>query len=447
MLGAGGTPGLRQADFSGSAVTLAGAAQLACAAGLEGIGLAPMCVPAPLLDELSHTCPNLVRLSVGGLHMPAACDEMSEGAEESSADRPPASRVGGRSCGLPSLPLPTGLVPAAKRTTAEEATMGHSSVWRPVLPGVRELQLLGCRVHGVHVLSRAGGLYKGSRLTATFPGLTALEITGAWEVDSCAVEALHDLLTSASPRLQRLRLEGTPRRPLPSAALPRLLAAPAAPGGPGLEALELLCVGGLNDEWMVGVAALAAKSVRCPFKEVRSLMLGGPPPLPPPADEGIPLPMTAPLLAPPPHASAGKVSAAAATAASTVAALAAATAAALGLGGGSKTAALPPTSPGPGGSAAVSSQAVDGGKRAATAAVSDKGLVRLFGCSRLQRLELHHIQAISMAGVRALVHGVPGLESVLCVACPVVTTAPQNKVALMGVLDGVRTVMIRVVAE
>jgi hypothetical protein len=438
LAAAAAAPGLRQADISGSAATLAAAGQLAGAPGLEGLGLAPLCVAAPLLEELARRCPGLARLSVGGLHLPAR-----EGG---------AAGDGGGGAGLPALPRPAGL----------------ARPWRPTVPSVRELQLLGCGVHGVHVLSRGGGLSMDGRLAATFPGLTALEIAGAWEFDSRAIGALANLLSSPAPRLRRLRLEGAPRRPIPAGALLALLVSPAPPGGPGLDALELLCVAGLNDAWMQQAAGAAATSARCTFREVRALTLGGAPPAPSPGRPPGPPP---PALAPPPHAASAAASAAASVvgaAGSTVAALAAATAAALGLSGSGKAAAaaaLPPSSGSSSGAGAGGEpgggdeddpacdglllpspcDALEGLERASL--ITDRGLVRLFGCSRLRVLELHRFPAVTLAGVRALARGAPRLESVHCAGCPALAAAPPEAVAAAGTLGGVRSVMVRVLPD
>jgi hypothetical protein len=81
---------------------------------------------------------------------------------------------------------------------------------------------------------------------------------------------------------------------------------------------------------------------------------------------------------------------------------------------------------------------------ASPGALSDKGLVRLFGCARLRGIALHHLPGITLAGVKALTRGVPALERVTCVACPQLSAAPRDAVARAGVLGGTRVVSIAV---
>ncbi len=362
---------LEQVDFSGSVVSSADVERLARLGGLRGLGVAPLQVGRGLLEALAAGCPLLERLSVGGLMLPGA------------AATPPTTPGGGWAGG----------------GGGDSAAGGELAA----LPSVRELQLLGCsgNVGGPHylppLLSHAGGLASAPALAAAFPSLSALEIAGTWEVDAAAVAAMSELLSLRNQRLRRLSLHGSCGHPLQAPLLAPLLAAAAPPGAPGLAELELLCVEGLDDAFMSDVAE-RTKKVRCVFKVLQALTIGGPPPAPC-CPIGVPPPSAVvPLLAPPPHASKAAAATGGAAAAATAAAPAAKPAA---------VATGPPT-------------------------LSDRGLVKLFGCSKLRRLRLLHLPGISLNGIVALTRGVDVLECLMCVACPAVSAAPRDVAAKAG---------------
>ncbi|KAI8470011.1 MAG: hypothetical protein J3K34DRAFT_393674 [Monoraphidium minutum] len=340
LAAAADVPGLEQVDLTGSEVVPSDAERLGRVPGLAGLGVAPLPAAAPLLAALAAGCPGLRRVSAGGLL--AGCEG------------PPAA----------------------------------------ALPSVEELQLLCTPAHGPRALGRAG-LHLVAGL---LPRLSALEIVGAWDVDAAAVAALCDLL-GRCPRLRRLRLEGAAARPLHAPLLlPLMAAAPAA------AALELLCVEGLDDEWMIEAVARAQKAgAHCMFREVRELTLGAPPPPPPGA---APRPPPPPVLAAPP-APRGKGAA--------------------GAGAALIAAALRPAGPGLEGSTFLGMP---------SGQLSDKGLVRLFGAMRLRRLGLRHLPGVSLAGVKALTRGVPGLERVEALGCLLLSAAPRDAVAAAGALGG-----------
>ncbi|GBF99714.1 hypothetical protein Rsub_12426 [Raphidocelis subcapitata] len=374
---------LAQVDLSASAVAASDVERLARLPSLAGLGISPLPIGPSLIAALAAGCPALTRVSAGGLALPTPPPPASQ--------RPASPGNGGANA----LPAPPPASPKAAPVAA--------------LPLVRELQLLGCGAGAVPSLSRGGGLCHAGALAAAFPGLTAVEIGGVWDVDAAAIAALCELLSCRAPRLARLALHGSAARPLHAPLLTPLVSAPAAPGGRGaLVALELLAVEGLDDEWMADAAARAAKSGRCAMREVRELALGGVPP-PPSCPIGVPPPP--PVLAAPPQA---KPAASGGPAAAKPAAPIA-------------PPALPPPSP-----------------RAAAppGALSDKGLVRLFGCTRLRAIALHHLPGVTLAGVKALTRGVPAIERVTCVACPQMSAAPREAVARAGVLGGTRVVSI-----
>jgi hypothetical protein len=70
--------------------------------------------------------------------------------------------------------------------------------------------------------------------------------------------------------------------------------------------------------------------------------------------------------------------------------------------------------------------------------MTDKGLMRLFACPALRRLELSRLPAITLAGVAALASGSSALESVRLVACCSVATAGRDEAAAAGVVGGGR---------
>lgn len=345
---------LEQVDLSGSVVAAGDVERLARVQGLTGLGMAPMHTNKALLMALAAGCPKLSRISTGGLAAPAVA-------------------------------------------AAEPAAAAASSVASVVALGsVLELQLIGCTGHGQQLLSRAGlGL-----CVTQFPNLRAIEVCGAWEVDEAGVAGLCELIAKM-PRLKRVRVQGSAARPLHAPLLMPLMSS-----NPGLSALELLCVEGLDDEWMIEVVNRATKAgTRCTFREVADLALGGvPPPLP--GHSGIPPP---PLLAAPPQVA--KTHSTASAGASSAAAGAAPAAAAVGQ-----------TAPGQ---------------------LGDKGLVRLFGAMRLKRLVLQHMPNVTLSGIKALTRGAGELEKITCVGCPALVAAPRDAVVRAGVL-GSRIVEVNV---
>lgn len=78
--------------------------------------------------------------------------------------------------------------------------------------------------------------------------------------------------------------------------------------------------------------------------------------------------------------------------------------------------------------------------------MTDRGLVKLFGCARLRRLELRHMpSSVTLIGITALTRGVASLERVVCVECAGLANADPGLVARAGVL-GARVVGIEAIA-
>jgi len=379
---------LEQVDLSGSIVSVSDVERLARLAGLRGLGIAPLTATPSLMAALSEGCQVLQRLSVGALLLP-----------------PP---------------------PATPTSPSKSASVVDAAAVMPepeILSSVRELQLLGCGAHGVQSLSRVGGLSHAAPIAVAFPHLSVLEIAGVWEIDVAAVAAICELVSMRSSRLQRLSLQGSTAHPLHAPLLLPLLAAPRPSGMQILAELELLCVDGLTDDLMLEVWDRTQKTGRCVYKQVRNLALGGVPP-PPSCPIGVPPPgQQAPTLVPPPNAK--KPAAAEQPAAGGSAGVVAAIAATLATSWSKQS--------------LIAGSGGDG-------QMSDRGLVKLFGCNKLKYLSLHHLPGVTIGGVTALTRGVEHLECVTVVACPQVSSVARDVAAKAGRLGNEYCVRVDVIA-
>lgn len=428
---------LEAADFSGGAGPAASDVErlVRANAGLLELRAAPLVAGPAVLRALERGCPWLARLSVGGLRLGAAANVDAATMAAAAAAAP--EGVHPDIVLTPRLGTLAGY--AAEAAEAEEAEDDDDIV----LLSVTHLSLISeppsaplppppagaaAPAAAAVVQQLSASLGFGALVARTFPCLEAVEVEGAWDVSAAAVVSLCELLRRSgrgARGLRRLRLAGTQARPLPARLLAPLLTAPA----PALEALALECLEGGHDDWVADAAARACKpgNSRCALREVRSLTLGGVPP-----------PMAPIIGVPPPPPAAPSSPKAKASAAAAVVAMAAAAAAALskvslkaatGVGGGGAQAGQQPQQP-----------------PAPPPRFSDRGLVRLFGCARLRRLELRHQPCVTLAGVTALTRGAPALERVVCVACPGIAAATRDAIARAGVL-GTRCVEVVSLAE
>eukprot|EP00878_Enallax_costatus_P031817 GHUV01034866.1.p1 GENE.GHUV01034866.1~~GHUV01034866.1.p1 ORF type:complete len:514 (+),score=188.39 GHUV01034866.1:836-2377(+) len=76
--------------------------------------------------------------------------------------------------------------------------------------------------------------------------------------------------------------------------------------------------------------------------------------------------------------------------------------------------------------------------------LTDKGLVRLFACPKLQKLSLVQLPGVTLAGIKALVRGSQTLQAIDVFGCPAVSAAPEETVAKVAVAFPGRAVNLMV---
>lgn len=76
--------------------------------------------------------------------------------------------------------------------------------------------------------------------------------------------------------------------------------------------------------------------------------------------------------------------------------------------------------------------------------LTDRGLVRLFACPKLQKLKLVQLPGVTLAGIKALVRGSQTLQAIDVVDCPAICAAPADTVARAAVAAPDRAVDLTV---
>jgi hypothetical protein len=94
--------------------------------------------------------------------------------------------------------------------------------------------------------------------------------------------------------------------------------------------------------------------------------------------------------------------------------------------------------------AAAAAMAASAMFEAASAGLTDKGLVKLFPLPRLAKLELVSLPGVTLAGVKALARGCPPLRSVVVKGVPAVAAAHPDVLVKAGVTGDGRVVDILV---
>ena len=245
---------------------------------------------------------------------------------------------------------------------------------------VEELQLIsgtGGQPVGLTGMRRSTATLTG--LVRGFPGLRILGIAG-WQVDSAGVDAITQV-----KQLTHLLLHGRSSSQPANLLLPLLTM-------PGLQQIQLLGLQGLSDDW-VADAVKKVGGQGGSFQAVTHLSLG-----------------------------------AAAASGDTQVLLPSSKASGVGAAGGLLV------ERSNSGSAAVNSALAAAAAAAASGCncLTDKGLVRLFVCPKLQRLELANLMGVTLAGVKALARGCPTLQQITVKGSPAVCAATPEAATRAG---------------
>jgi hypothetical protein len=247
---------------------------------------------------------------------------------------------------------------------------------------VEELQLIngpGGQTPSLTAMRRSTATLIG--LARAFPKLRVLGVAG-WQVDSPGVEAIAQV-----KQLTHLLLHGRGSSQPANLLLPLLTM-------PRLQQVQLLGLQGLSDDW-VADAVKKVGGQGGSFQAVTHLSLGA---AAASGDTQMLLPTS-------------KTSGSGGTAGGT------------GLAERSNS-----------GSAAASTAMAAAAAAAASGCncLTDKGLVRLFVCPRLQRLELANLMGVTLAGVKALARGCPTLQQIAVKGSPAVAAATPDAVIRAG---------------